>query len=297
MDKVWGAKLEETQNKLQTAESELTTLKQMTTHMLTAITGKFNTCFSCTNSSFLLSAFIDILTRLSCITGNRAASIPKDFALKLKDLYLTVRQLYFGSCEIIKATRGFENPPRSMHEVIGHLSTTPAWLEQWKRSACRAGLMRGLALAKAYHPNIDPSPLMKGFPQFNTDGTPFDKRCYSRVVKQTWHAATEIAKTLKLASIQNGYNANNEKIFEDEPPRVDLLQSYSNAKESGSSTAQAAPSDQANPEDEEENIFESLVSATWKQDIAGKGPVEAHDPASTAQASSARTEDLTHSAA
>ena len=104
MDKVWGAKLEETQNKLQAAESELSTLKQMITHMLTAIIGKFNTCFSCTNSSFLLSAFIDILTRLSCITGKRAASIPKDFVLKLKDLYLTVRQLYFGSCKIIKAT-------------------------------------------------------------------------------------------------------------------------------------------------------------------------------------------------
>ena len=83
--------------------------------------------------------------------------------------------------------------------------------------------MWGLALAKAYHPNIDPTPLMKGFPEFNTDGTPFDKRCYSRVMKQTRHAATEIAKTLKLASIQNGYNANNEEIFEDEPPRVDLL--------------------------------------------------------------------------
>ena len=55
MDKVWGAKLEEVQNKLQAAESELTTLKQMITHMLTAILGKFNTCFSCTNSS--LSAF------------------------------------------------------------------------------------------------------------------------------------------------------------------------------------------------------------------------------------------------
>ena len=83
-----------------------------------------------------------------------------------------------------------------MHEVIGHLSTKPAWLERWKRSACRAGLMRGLALDKAYHPNIDPAPLMKGFPEFNTDGTPFDKRCYSRVMKQTRHAATEIAKTL-----------------------------------------------------------------------------------------------------
>ena len=89
-----------------------------------------------------------------------------------------IRQLYSGSCEIIKATRGLDNPLRTMHEVIGQLSTTPAWLERWKRLACRAGLMRGLALAKAYHPNIDLALLMKGFPEFNTDGTPFDKRCY-----------------------------------------------------------------------------------------------------------------------
>ena len=126
--------------------------------------------------------------------------------------------------------------------------------------------MRGLALAKAYHPNLDPTPLTMGFPQFNTDGTPFDKRCYSRVVKQTRHAATEIAKSLKLSSIQNGYDANNEEIFEDEPPRVDLLENYNQtrrAKASCSSTAPTASSSQANPEDEEWKIFESLMSVTW----------------------------------
>ena len=126
-----------------------------------------------------------------------------------------------------------------MHDVIGQLSTTPGWVERWKRSACRAGVMRGLALAKAYSPSLDPSPLTKGFPQFNTDGTPFDKRCYSRVVKQTRHAATEIANSLKLTTLQSGYDSNNEEILQDEPPRVDLLQSYSKvqkAKASCSST-------------------------------------------------------------
>ena len=58
MDKVWGAQLEEVQNKLQVAESELTTLKQMITHMLTAIVGKFNTCFSCTNLNFMMSLLL-----------------------------------------------------------------------------------------------------------------------------------------------------------------------------------------------------------------------------------------------
>ena len=45
MDKIWGAKLEEAQNKLQAAEAELLSLKQIITQMLTAIFGKSNTCF------------------------------------------------------------------------------------------------------------------------------------------------------------------------------------------------------------------------------------------------------------
>ena len=182
-----------------------------------------------------------------------------------------MRELYFGSCEVIKKTRGLENPPRLVQDVHHQLSTVPAWIELWKRSSCRAGLMRGLALAKAYHPNLNPAQLMKGFPQFNADGTPFDKKCYSKVVKQTRHAATEIAKTLKLTSFQNAYDANNEEILEDEPPRVDLLQSYNPA-------SRASTSNQADPD----HIFESLVSVTWKNNV-GEEPAQeqARDPATT----------------
>ena len=110
---------------------------------------------------------------------------------------------------------------------------------------------------------------MRGFPQFNADGTPFDKKCYSKVVKQTRHAATEIAKTLKLTSFQNAYDANNEEILEDEPPRVDLLQSYNPA-------SRASSSNQADPD----HIFESLVSVTWKNNTE-EGPAQdqVRDPA------------------
>ena len=79
---------------------------------------------------------------------------------------------------------------------------------------------------------------------------------------------------------------------------MDLLQSYRKAKETCSSTAQAVPSGQVEPEDEEAGMFESLVSIIWRQDVADKGPVQGqeHDPA-TAQASSARKEDPAHSTA
>ena len=45
MEKVWGAKLEEAQSKLQASETELSTQKQMITQMLTAVIGKFSMCF------------------------------------------------------------------------------------------------------------------------------------------------------------------------------------------------------------------------------------------------------------
>ena len=153
-------------------------------------------------------------------------------------------------------------------------------------------------MAKAYHPNIDLAPLMKGFPEFNTDGTPFDKKCYYRVTKQTRYVAAEIAKTLRLASIQNGYNAKNEEIFEEEPPRINLHQNFGKAKESCSSAAQAGPSGPSNPADEEENIFESLVAVTWKPEAAGTEPTQGQetDPSNT-QISSARADDPARPAA
>ena len=118
------------------------------------------------------------------------------------------------------------------------------------------------------------------------------------MTKQTRHVATEIAKSLKLASIQNGYNAKNEEIFEEEPPRVDLLQNFGKAKESCSSAAQAGPSGPSDPASEEENIFESLVAVTWKPDAAGTEPTQGQetDSANT-QTSSARADDPARPAA
>ena len=43
VEKVWGAKLEETHTKLKVVESELASLKQMILQMLTAIMGKTRT--------------------------------------------------------------------------------------------------------------------------------------------------------------------------------------------------------------------------------------------------------------
>ena len=127
---------------------------------------------------------------------------------------------------MIKAAREWANPPSTSSEVVGHLSTMPQWLELWKRSACRAGVMRGLALAKAYHPSFDPAPLLKGFPEFNSDGSRFDKKSYSQIMRKTRFVATQIANKMKLSSFQYGYDKNDEKVVDDEPRRVDLFRSY-----------------------------------------------------------------------
>ena len=140
-------------------------------------------------------------------------------------MYTLTRQLYFGSCEVIKAAKNLENPLKSCYEVLNQLSTMPDMLQIWKRSSCRAGVMRGLALAKAYHSNLDPALLMNGFPQFNSDGTEFDKKDYARARRQTRYAATIIASKMKLRDLQYGYNEANEAVVDEDPKKIDLLQS------------------------------------------------------------------------
>jgi len=220
-------------------------------------------------------------------------------------MYTLTRQLYFGSCEVIKAARLWDNPPSKYTEVLGHLSTMPQWIHLLKRSACRAGVMRGLALAKAYYPQLNPAPLKKGFPQFDTDGKEFDKKCYARVVKQTRHVATVIASKMKLTTLQLGYTENDEEIMDDEPQRVDLLQSYKDsidpAKNApGTSTAPSSstpvipPPSRAIAEEDDENFFQPLRKITRrktkaketdeiKEPEANPAAAEEEDPAKTVE--------------
>ena len=141
--------------------------------------------------------------------------------------------------------------------------------------------MSGLALAKAYHPSFDPAPLVKGFPQYNSDGSQFDKKSYARTVKQTRYVATQIANSLKLNTLQYGYNAANEEVIDDEPQRIDLLKSYKDSIAAdksapcastapSSSTPTVPPPSRAAVEDEDEGYFQPLHLVTWRGDEAPK---------------------------
>jgi hypothetical protein len=229
-------------------------------------------------------------------TGSRDGNVRKTATEKIKCMYTLVRQLYFGSCEVIKAARNWENPPSTYTEVLGHLSTMPGWIQLLKKSACRAGAMRSLALAKAYYPSLDPAKLASGFPEYNADGTAFDRKAYGRVVKQTRVVATQIANALKLNSIQYGYNEANKEIVEDEPQRINLLQSYKDflATEQNVSSSSAAPSSttptvpppsRAAVEDDEEGYFQSLQLVTWRTNEAPKTREAETEPAKEDSAS------------
>ena len=81
MDKVWGAKLEEAQNKLQASKTELSTLKQMITHMLTAVIGKFSICFFFVLTCLCLVCCTCGKANLSflCSQGNMLVVSPRNF--------------------------------------------------------------------------------------------------------------------------------------------------------------------------------------------------------------------------
>ena len=160
--------------------------------------------------------------------------------------------------------------------------------------------MRGLALAKAYHPQLNPVPLKNGFPQYNTDGKEFDKKCYSRVVKQTRHVATVIASKMKLTTLQYGYDEANEEMMDDEPQRIDLLQSYkdsidpakvapSTSAAPSSSTPSVPPPSRAAVEEDDESYFQSLQQVTRRK-IKAKATKETEaDPAAAKEDDPAKT--------
>ena len=104
--------------------------------------------------------------------------------VKLQAVYKLIEQLYVGGVNCLKATRNVPGPPRNIIDMLNELSTVPEWIKELKMSACRRGAMSALALAKAYHPEMDPALLAGGFLEFNADDTPFTEKDFQRVIKK-----------------------------------------------------------------------------------------------------------------
>ena len=114
-------------------------------------------------------------------------------------------------------------PPLVIYESLHQLSTIPEWLDLWTRSACRVGAMRSLALAKAYNPRLNPAPFVKGFPQYNADGTKFGGKDFKEISAHTRPIACKIAEGLNLSVFQDAVDENNTPIPTPEPKHFDQI--------------------------------------------------------------------------
>ena len=76
--------------------------------------------------------------------------------VKLRALYTFIKQLFIRGAEVIKAVRGWEEPPQRPSDMLRELSTVPEWINELKLSTYRRGVMHALALGKAYHPEMKP---------------------------------------------------------------------------------------------------------------------------------------------
>src|SRR3954470_5389219 len=98
-----------------------------------------------------------------CAIGKNHVVLQEPAGMQLLLLFTTIRQLCEGVVGAIVATQG---RPTVMPKITGMMelfSTAPAWVDVVKRSTCRLGVMRGLELAKSYHPDINPELLADGF--------------------------------------------------------------------------------------------------------------------------------------
>jgi hypothetical protein len=132
--------------------------------------------------------------------------------VNLKAVYTFAEQLYIGSSRCIMAVKNAKAPPELIADMLKELSVVPQWFQEWKKSACRHGPLTVLARAKAYVPELDLAQIVAGYPEFNTDDTPFTRKDFMQCVKETRVAATALTEEIDLSKYQAGYSIANERI-------------------------------------------------------------------------------------
>ena len=121
--------IEAMQTQLNSTTDELTRLKGTITALVGSIVGKPQS----SNIIILPQLFSSQPDPVNIsVSGPRDGTLRKTTTDKVKCLYRLVRQLYFGSCEVIKTVCNWDNPPNTYHDVLGHLSTMPQWIEMVK---------------------------------------------------------------------------------------------------------------------------------------------------------------------
>ena len=131
--------------------------------------------------------------------------------MKLTCTFARVKQLFEGACKAIGATQPKPPTMKRVTDMMGPFSIVSEWVKLGKRSACCMGVMRGLELAKAYHPGLKPERLAAGFPELKADGSKFSKDDYNRVRKETHSSATMITDGMYLSALEAGYDGSNKR--------------------------------------------------------------------------------------
>ena len=132
--------------------------------------------------------------------------------MKLKAAYTLIEQLYTGAQRVICATSYDNAAPTLIKDTLAKLSTTPAQIEEVKRSAARAGALLALTRAKAWIADLDPVDIAKGFPSEQENGAVFDNEALKNVTREMRPLASQLAEEANLTVHRSFYDANNKRV-------------------------------------------------------------------------------------
>ena len=134
-------------------------------------------------------------------------------ANKLKAVMDVVRDLHTGGWQAKRFVSVLPEIPKAISKILEELSKVSAWIRESKRSACRQGAMRALAICRIYNPFLKSAQLVWGFPTMKADGCRFVREDYQQAVKETRVYATLIAEDINVETFEPGYDEHDKGIL------------------------------------------------------------------------------------
>ena len=131
---------------------------------------------------------------------------------KLKAAYTLIEQLYTGAQRVICTASHNKPPPTLIKKTLEKLSMMPAWLEELKKSAARAGALTALTRAKAWISDLDPEDIGNGYPGQKEDSSDFDNDDLRALTREMRPLARKLAEDTDLSYYQSTYDANNKRV-------------------------------------------------------------------------------------
>src|SRR4051812_14899890 len=86
------------------------------------------------------------------VSGKDHEILGESPAMKLTCTFSLIKQLFEGACKSIGVTQPKLLAMERITDIMAPFSVVPEWVRLGKQSSCRLGVMRGMELARAYHP-------------------------------------------------------------------------------------------------------------------------------------------------